>query len=113
MGFLTIFLTAKFSTQITWFSYAILRDSLCRKSSLTLAILLETFATSRFALRRLLEVLSVFLASFFCLRFLFFSSFASRFLGRSYFDPSEVIAKFFKPKSTPIASLIATTGLSS
>jgi hypothetical protein len=32
-GFLTMFLTAKSSTQITWFSYAILRDSLWRKSS--------------------------------------------------------------------------------
>ena len=38
------------------------RDSLCRKSSRTLAILLETFATKRLALRRLLVVLSVFLA---------------------------------------------------
>jgi hypothetical protein len=74
LGFLTMFLTAKFSTQITWFSYAILRDSLCRKSSLTLAILLQTLATKRLALRRLLEALFVFLASFFCLRFLFFSN---------------------------------------
>ena len=29
----------------TWFSDAILRDSLCRKSSLTLTILLDIFAT--------------------------------------------------------------------
>ncbi|BAY49730.1 hypothetical protein SAMD00079811_73590 [Scytonema sp. HK-05] len=90
-----------------------LRDSLCRKSSLTLAILLETFATSCLALNRLLEVLSVFLDNFFCLRFLFFSKEASCFLGRSYLEPSEVIAKFFNPRSTPIASLTATTGSSS
>jgi hypothetical protein len=51
-----MFLTVKSSTQITWFSYAILRDSLCRKSSLTLAILLDILATIRLALRRLLEV---------------------------------------------------------
>ncbi|MHC5728990.1 MAG: hypothetical protein ACYT04_47165 [Nostoc sp.] len=43
---------------------------------------------------------------------LFFSKSASCFLGRSYFEPTDVMAKFFNPKSTPIASLIATTGLS-
>src|SRR4028119_1699913 len=111
LGFLTRFLTAKFSTQITWFSYAILRDSLCKKSSLTLATLLDTLATKSLALRRLLDVLSVFWANFFCLRFLFLSNLANRFLGRSYFEPSEVIAKIFNPKSTPIAPLIGTTGV--
>ncbi|BAZ21454.1 hypothetical protein NIES4073_23320 [Kalymmatonema gypsitolerans NIES-4073] len=70
-----------------------LRDSLCRKSSLTLAILLEIFATNLLALRRLFEVLSVFLASLRCLRFLFNSCFANCFLGKSYLEPSEVMAK--------------------
>ncbi len=60
------------------------RDSLCRKYSLTLAILLETLVTKRLAFRRLLDVLSFFIANLFCLRFLFFSSFASCFLGKSY-----------------------------
>jgi hypothetical protein len=55
LEFLTMFLTAKSSTQITWFSYAILRDSLCRKSSRTLAILLDVFATKHLAFRRLLK----------------------------------------------------------
>ena len=84
-----------------------------RKSSLTLVILLDTLATKSLALRRLLDVLSVFWANFFCLRFLFLSNLANCFLGRSYFEPSEVMTKFFNPKSTPIASLIAATGVSS
>ncbi len=39
---------SKFSTQITWLSDTFLRGSLCRKFSLTLAILLETYATQHF-----------------------------------------------------------------
>jgi hypothetical protein len=64
-----MFFTARFSTTITWFSLTILRDSLCRKSSRTLAIFAWTLATAHFALRRRLVVLSFFLDNLRCLRF--------------------------------------------
>ncbi len=64
-----MFFTARFSTTITWFLLTILRDSLCRKSTRTLAIFAWTLATASLALRRLLVVLSFLRDNLRCLRF--------------------------------------------
>ena len=55
VGFLTMFLTARFSTQIVWFSRISAVVNLWVKSLRQSAILAWTRATLRFALRRLLE----------------------------------------------------------
>jgi len=88
--FLTMFLTAKSSTQITWFSLTILRDSLWWKSSRQRDILLWTLATCLRVLLRLLEPFCL-LDSRLCLAFRLRSCFAIH-LGLSNLDPSDVIA---------------------
>jgi hypothetical protein len=97
-----MFFTARFSTTITWFSLTILRDSLCRKSSRTLAIFAWTLATASLALHRLLVVLSFLRDNLRCFRFRLRSCFL-RCRGFWYFDPSEVTAKSSNPRSIPIA----------
>jgi hypothetical protein len=91
----------RFSTTITLLSLTILRDSLCRKSSRQLVIFLWTLATLFLALLRLLKPFC-FLDNCCCLSFRVLSCLPS-IRGLSNLDPSLVTAKWFSPRSIPIA----------
>ena len=106
VGFLTIFLTAKFSTQITWFSLISVAVNLWVKSLRQSAICSWIRATFALALRRLLEPFC-----FFANRFWYLANLAAYFaVCRGFPDatPSEVITTSLIPTSIPIEEL--TTG---
>jgi len=106
MGFFTIFLTAKFSTQITWFSLISVVVNLWVKSLRQSAICSWIRATFALALRRLLEPFC-----FFANRFWYLANLAAYFaVYRGFPDttPSELITTSLIPTSIPTTEL--TTG---
>ena len=106
VGFLTIFLTAKFSTQITWFSLISVVVNLWVKSLRQSAICSWIRATFALTLRRLLEPFC-----FFANRFWYLANLAAYFaVYRGFPDaiPSDVITTSLIPTSIPTTEL--TTG---
>src|SRR5574343_621126 len=104
--FFCMFLTARLSTAITWFSFISRVESLCRKSLRESAILACSRATFRRAFARPLEPFC-FLAS---LRdsVASFCSLVRKCLGVSIFSPLDRMAKWVNPRSIP--TLPAATG---
>ena len=104
LWFLTMFLTAKVSSAIVWFSLINLLESFCKKSLRLFATFSFSFANFNFVFSPLcFEYLRCMYLSLLC-AFL-------RYLGLSKTSPSEVIAKSFIPRSIPIVLFSATLGL--
>ena len=106
-----MFLTARFSTTMTWLSFTSLRDNLCWKSLRVLALGSWTRATLRLAFPRRFDPFSL-PESECCLRLRFFSR-SLRGLGLSNLEPSAMIAKWVSPTSIPTAlpcELISNSG---
>lgn len=101
LWFFIIPFTCKSSTAITWFSFTIRRDSLCRWSLRAQVTRACARATSWRPFARRLD--PFFLRDGIrCLRFRFRSA-LRRWRGLSNFEPSLVTARCVSPTSTPIA----------